>query len=62
MADVLERWKYSDPALAYERSESRTCKGCQHESVAQMFGEKFRSCSKNRAHGKRCKFYIERVV
>ena len=53
---------YYDPADYYERQEARTCKGCRFEQVITIFGEKHKSCEKNRKHGKRCKLYVERGV
>ncbi len=51
---------YGDPAAAYERMESMTCKGCTHELIILLGEEKNISCDKGRQHGNRCKHYREK--
>lgn len=48
---------YGDPAIAFERDEARTCKGCAWEHHLSGVPR----CGKGNKHGKRCKDYKERV-
>lgn len=55
---------YGDPALHYEREESKTCNGCKYEDVAKWSLNEvvvwFKFCTKARKHGKKCRQYKER--
>lgn len=56
-SSALPSYMYGDPALAYERAESMTCKGCKH--LWHLIGGSL--CAKNiKTHPNRCaKHYKE---
>lgn len=56
----LRRWEMGDPAIAYERMESATCKGCQHISSIEILGERRPICAKGKPYGRKCRLYVER--
>jgi hypothetical protein len=57
---ALEQDKYGDPLKVLIRAEEKICKGCKHEKTEKIFGLKLVTCKRGRAHGKRCKYYMER--
>lgn len=60
---TLPAHMYRDPAEVYERAEARSCKGCQWERTARLFGTTVRVCTKllpdgkRRNYGRRCRHY-----
>ena len=53
---------YRDHALAYERAEATTCKGCVRIVKFLFAGKSTEICCKGRKIGKRCKHYAEKPV
>jgi hypothetical protein len=59
---AIDSYRYRDPLEVLIAKESRTCKGCAHEVCAEfrIGGQKrvYKSCSKSRKHGRRCRQYL----
>jgi hypothetical protein len=52
---------YRDPLEVAIAREAQTCKGCAHEQAYEFANQKIKVCAKGRPHGRRCKFFREKI-